>query len=523
MEKSFQIHDKDTHMSEEMEKTISENGSLMKQIQELQDRVNEWKNKYEVLLTKSQKYQEEIQQKNNKIQLLTEQTKSQLDELRYLDISKQTIEELKSQIQILKNRSEELRSKMETDYNESLHQKLQEIENLKDHITKIQKELEVSKEQLKNDENYEKEILKLNNEITDIQAELSYLNKKTEEDAKTISNLNAKILQLTQANENLEKKNQDKNNSDSDEAKRKSNQAQPTVPRQSKSPTTNSTTPNPPKSPKSNSKTPKTQQKPRIPSSKSTASLQTKNTATSTNLNINEQAYTISQFFPKIKDNNVVADDSTDVLTTSKRKREDDVTPSITKKPHLSSPTVSEEHSDEKPVVWLTGLKESKKQELKDIILSLGGDLREDSKFDQSITHIVCPSNTHTIKSLVGFVTGKWVVGPGWLEDSKTAKKFISPQPYGKCGKSSPFEGKTFYLSPSFLSSNPVSSETYNNFIILLETLGGGTRKESGKNVDFVILASTDKESPGAYGQAKLLTYSSLIDLVNSNIVEIKS
>jgi len=261
-------------------------------------------------------------------------------------------------------------------------------------------------------------------------------------------------------------------------------------------------------------------------------SAQFKNTSLNNNNNNNEseKQSTLYQFFPKVtepnSDSELVPQTEGNEGFYSKRKREEKEEEKFTNNSEIQasedSPQkrikIEHQHSENtKPVVWFTGFGPAdlqRKDFLKLAVTNLGGEVRADIKYDETITHVVMPPNTRTIKSLVALITGKWVVSPDWLDDCHNAKKFLPSNKYGKCGKKSPFEGKTFYLSPSFTNQYNTNSDSYKHVIILLETIGHGIRQESATGADFILVGTNSKES---FENGTVFTMSSIVELVLNN------
>ena len=83
------------------------------------------------------------------------------------------------------------------------------------------------------------------------------------------------------------------------------------------------------------------------------------------------------------------------------------------------------------------------------IIRALGATVH-DGDFEEGITHVVCPGESVTFKSLGAAVTSKWEMDAEWLLASERAGYFVDERPYGQRNDGSPFQNKRYYLAPSF-------------------------------------------------------------------------
>ena len=77
------------------------------------------------------------------------------------------------------------------------------------------------------------------------------------------------------------------------------------------------------------------------------------------------------------------------------------------------------------------------KEQLVQIVISLGGEIRNEAEFDSKITHIVTPPHCRTMKTLAGALTHRWYIKQGsyqffrlvsanWVIDSEEAQEFVA-------------------------------------------------------------------------------------------------
>jgi hypothetical protein len=92
--------------------------------------------------------------------------------------------------------------------------------------------------------------------------------------------------------------------------------------------------------------------------------------------------------------------------------------------------------------------------------------------YNPKITHMICPPETKTLKTLAAILSGAWIItDPQWILESVKEKKVLNESKYGyRCSKN-PFTGKQLYFSPEFIElckdkSKP--SHQWLNFIELL-------------------------------------------------------
>lgn len=147
------------------------------------------------------------------------------------------------------------------------------------------------------------------------------------------------------------------------------------------------------------------------------------------------------------------------------------------------------------------------KNELSAIAVKLGAVVREtDQEFDQKITHVVTASTKKTLKVFAASVSSKFIMRPQWLLSSKEAGYFLPEESFGVRYTGSPFDGKMFYLSPSFVAENiGAKAIRSDNSRTLIESLGGGLIvKKMDTDVDYVLAGDRDTET---YPNGEKLTW----------------
>jgi hypothetical protein len=71
--------------------------------------------------------------------------------------------------------------------------------------------------------------------------------------------------------------------------------------------------------------------------------------------------------------------------------------------------------------------------------------------YNPRITHMICPPETKTLKTLAAILSGAWIItDPEWILESVLQKKVQEEGQYGFRCEKNPITGKTLYLSPEF-------------------------------------------------------------------------
>jgi hypothetical protein len=172
------------------------------------------------------------------------------------------------------------------------------------------------------------------------------------------------------------------------------------------------------------------------------------------------------------------------------------------------------ENTSAEVVVAFSGFKENQSLpynfDLRDKLLrmveKLGGravssDADDLLSFDNSVTHVVAPSDARTPRVIVAALTGKWIVNPEWVLDSAKASCFIEEKAYGaRRAGGSPFEGESIYLTPRFIEEDSRTSSSSHRrhsrrdyLKAFVETFGGGNIVHHSQGAKYWVVANNEK------------------------------
>ena len=129
---------------------------------------------------------------------------------------------------------------------------------------------------------------------------------------------------------------------------------------------------------------------------------------------------------------------------------------------------------NEKPVVLLSGLDNTERKQMSEIVERLGGKMTE---IPGESSHLVMSKLSRTNNFLLCLPTVKHVLGLRWLQESQANNKFLSEESFAlvdpevetrfnfslsrtlsRSSRDKLFSGKVFYLTPSVLPSMQVLS-----------------------------------------------------------------
>jgi len=133
------------------------------------------------------------------------------------------------------------------------------------------------------------------------------------------------------------------------------------------------------------------------------------------------------------------------------------------------------------------------KTSLENMVEKLGGKVKNESEFDSSITHVICPPQSRTVKTLAAVLTNRWLVNPKWVVDSLEAGIFLGEQAYGIRSTETPFKGKKFFLTESFIKENEKKESRVQNCKALIVVFGRGEIIKDFKKADYILKGSLDR------------------------------
>ncbi|KAJ3371612.1 hypothetical protein GGF31_003221 [Allomyces arbusculus] len=156
-------------------------------------------------------------------------------------------------------------------------------------------------------------------------------------------------------------------------------------------------------------------------------------------------------------------------------------------------------------VVTFSGFRESLpgfhpklKETLSQHIIDLNGGVKHESdEFDYSITHVLTPPNSRTIKTLAAALSHRFLVfDVQWIYDSVKAGKFLPVDPkHGVRYFNTPFKGKTLCITDAFREENAARVFRMENAELLVQKYGKGTIVSDPNNADWVLTSASDKST----------------------------
>jgi hypothetical protein len=204
---------------------------------------------------------------------------------------------------------------------------------------------------------------------------------------------------------------------------------------------------------------------------------------------------------------------------------------STSSSPH---PPYSKKKQRSERVIAFAGFKDLKwVQELTEKAKLLHCTVVEDGgRFDASVTHIVAPVNTRTLKTMVASLLHRWLIAPEWLLQSSEAGYLLPEYSFGqKCHRERPFESKLVLLSQGFREENATRMDL-RELRLLVEQVGRGkvlleNRTEDYNNplVDYVLVSVGEKaECPSEVSaksqpDARLLTWKEFFMFIQPTIL----
>ena len=146
------------------------------------------------------------------------------------------------------------------------------------------------------------------------------------------------------------------------------------------------------------------------------------------------------------------------------------------------------------------------RQTLEQMVVKLGGKVKNESEFDGNITHVVSPPNSRTVKTLAAVLTHKWLVGSKWVLDSLEEGAFVDEEPYGIHSNESPFRGRKFFLTDAFVKEHEKKESKLQNCKSLIVLFGKGEMIKDLSKADMVIRASGESAT---YAPSLIFTFRS--------------
>jgi len=168
-----------------------------------------------------------------------------------------------------------------------------------------------------------------------------------------------------------------------------------------------------------------------------------------------------------------------------------------------------------KPVILFSNFKDnteydlSRKEKLETITRKLGGHIVNNIE-DPTVTHVICPPQSRTYKTLAAHILCLWVLSAEWLEESEKENDFLPEKDFGKRNMDNPLKGKNFYVTPQF-RSEPKNTEKINYLEKLVVQLGKGGIVDNNKSAQYSLVIVDDNED---YSPSKSIQWNTLLNLI---------
>ncbi|PRP82212.1 condensin complex subunit 3-like [Planoprotostelium fungivorum] len=166
-------------------------------------------------------------------------------------------------------------------------------------------------------------------------------------------------------------------------------------------------------------------------------------------------------------------------------------------------------------VVSFTGFRKDNRMQslmddLADRITLLGGEARLDDAYDAKITHMVCPHNTRTSKTMAAHLTQRWVIDPSWIIASTEAGYFVLETEFSQPKRDSPFKGKKVWLS-----NDHTGCQSLAQVKAIVTTLGRGSIVEKPEEGDILVGPNRTSEREKYGGEGRMyLSWNEFYDLI---------
>eukprot|EP01127_Copromyxa_protea_P018568 TRINITY_DN586_c3_g1_i2.p1 TRINITY_DN586_c3_g1~~TRINITY_DN586_c3_g1_i2.p1 ORF type:complete len:1313 (-),score=413.97 TRINITY_DN586_c3_g1_i2:57-3995(-) len=189
---------------------------------------------------------------------------------------------------------------------------------------------------------------------------------------------------------------------------------------------------------------------------------------------------------------------------TEKGKQTEVVTPDTKKRKRVAEEESNKERTPKKSkkvpyVIAFSSFKDGTefnndlKATLTEKAVSLNARIQSEPQFEKSITHVVSPPQSKTMKTLGAVITGRWLVPPEWILKSKEAGQFLPEEEFGRRLISAPFEGKKFFVTKEFKNIKDAATKQGHLNTLVVE-LGGASIVEDAEAADYIIGTNQDKK-----------------------------
>jgi len=169
-----------------------------------------------------------------------------------------------------------------------------------------------------------------------------------------------------------------------------------------------------------------------------------------------------------------------------------------------------------KPVILFSNFKEnsdydlSRKDRLEKITKKLGADIAQNVE-DPKVTHVICPPNSRTYKTLAAHILCLWVVTAEWLEESDKENKFLPEHSFGNKRLTNPLKGKTFFVTAQF-KAEPKNKDKIEYLEKLVVHLGKGRIVDNFQNADYALILADD--NPTDYRPADSIPWNNFLAII---------
>jgi hypothetical protein len=144
---------------------------------------------------------------------------------------------------------------------------------------------------------------------------------------------------------------------------------------------------------------------------------------------------------------------------------------------------------------------------------TLGLKIAAGDNLDATVTHVVAPPGTRTLKTLAACLGLRWLLDPSWIEMSAAAGCLLPESAAGVRLAERPLLGKSVFISDQFKSHRAFNAD---HFSVLIERLGKGKIVASPFGADFILIGATneDFENYSMIAEAKKLVWTQFFELI---------
>jgi hypothetical protein len=111
------------------------------------------------------------------------------------------------------------------------------------------------------------------------------------------------------------------------------------------------------------------------------------------------------------------------------------------------------------------------------------------AEFTSEITHVVCPQEYQSVRTMAAALSSKWIISTDWLVQSAKVGHLLPEVKYGQLYADGPMtlRGKTFRMTPAFISQQSTHQMNASCCRTLIEPIGKGHLVDNIDDNDYVL------------------------------------